>query len=141
MVSDELNVLLVEDDEIDAEAMLRALKRKQPKPRCTVVADGVDALDYLRACNSTKLSRTIILLDLNLSRMNGIEFLSHLRADPDLRRHIVFVLTTSDRREDKIAAYDRHIAGYCVKGRNMDGYQHVVDLLHNYKRTVMFPPV
>lgn len=133
-----LNILLVEDDEIDAEAMLRALERKQPASRCTVVMDGVDALSHLR---HAKTQPTIILLDLNLPRMGGLEFLSQLRADPNLRRHIVFVLTTSDRHEDKIAAYDRHVAGYCVKGRNTDSYERVVNLLHNYERAVAFPPV
>ncbi len=140
MPNERLNVLLVEDDEIDAEAMLRALKRTQPHPHCTIVPDGVDALDHLRQTESDA-SSTVILLDLNLPRMSGIEFLTHLRADRNLRSHIVFVLTTSDRHEDKVAAYAHHVAGYCVKGHNMDSYHRVVDLLESYQRIVSFPPI
>ena len=134
---EQLNVLLVEDDEIDAEAMIRALRDEQPLHRCTVVTDGVAALNHLRTADSTP---DIILLDLNMPRMDGIEFLSNLRADPAMRRHIVFVLTTSDRHEDKVAAYDQHVAGYFVKGRNMDSYRRVVDLLNKYQQAVSFPP-
>lgn len=134
-----LNVLLVEDDEVDAEAIMRELARSQPDSHCTIVEDGVDALAHLRS--NRVPSPTVILLDLNLPRMNGIEFLTQLRADPSLHRHIVFVLTTSDRHEDKVAAYDRHVAGYCVKGRNRDSYSRVVNLLHSYRQTVTFPPI
>lgn len=142
MSSEDINILLVEDDEVDAEAVVRALQRLNVKNPLTIVTDGLEALNVLRGETGREpLPRPyIILLDLNMPRMNGIEFLDALRQDPQLKRSVVFVLTTSNRPADKIATYDRHVAGYLVKSRTGADFSELIMLLDWYQRVVEFPP-
>ena len=137
-----IHILLIEDDEIDAEAVVRAFKRKRIHNPLTIVPDGYEALQILRGDKgrSSISSPYIILLDLNLPKMNGIEFLHHLRQDERLKHSIVFVLTTSDRDEDKWAAYKQNVAGYMVKARAGRNFVNVTTLLETYWHTVEFPP-
>ncbi len=137
-----VHILLVEDDEIDAEAILRAFRKQKIGNPITVVADGIEALDLLRGAHGhAKLTYPyLILLDINLPRMNGIEFLQTIRKDRMLERSIVFILTTSERDEDKMAAYDEQIAGYLVKSRAGVDFTSVVTMLNSFWRIVEFPP-
>ena len=107
----------------------------------TVVSDGVEALAALRGENGLPpVPRPyLILLDINMPRMNGIEFLGALRDDPQLRKSIVFVLTTSDRDEDIVAAYDKHIAGYLLKSHAGRDFVNLITMLDSYWRIVQFP--
>jgi CheY-like chemotaxis protein len=107
----------------------------------TVARDGIEALEILRGgSDRTPLPRPyLILLDLNMPRMNGIEFLHALRADATLRDAIAFVLTTSRVDEDRIAAYQHNVAGYIVKSDFGNGFLHAVRLLKHYWRVVEFP--
>jgi CheY-like chemotaxis protein len=82
----------------------------------------------------------LILLDINMPRMNGIEFLHAVRQDDDLRRSIVFILTTSNNDADKLAAYDEQIAGYLLKANVGNDFRHVIELLDSYRNAVEFPP-
>ena len=90
MISPTVHILLVEDDEIDAEAVVRAFRRQKIANPLTIVQDGIEALNALRGEGGHKklLSPYIILLDINLPRMNGIEFLQALRTDPVLKLRI-----------------------------------------------------
>lgn len=137
-----VHILLVEDDDVDREAVIRAFKNKRIANPFTIVADGVEALHVLRGDeNSDGLSRPyIILLDINMPRMNGLEFLEALRKDCMLKRSIVFILTTSNRDEDKMAAYDNQIAGYLLKSRVGDDFVNMISLLESYWDIVEFPP-
>ena len=81
----------------------------------------------------------LIVLDLNLPRVDGIAFLDDLRADPIWRRSIVLVLTTSTREEDTAAAYDRRVAGYLIKEELGPDYTALCELLDIYDKTVQFP--
>ena len=137
-----VTLLLIEDDHVDAEAIQRAFQRQKIANPFVVVRDGVEALAALRGEPGAPEvpSPRIILLDLNMPRMNGIEFLRALRADPDLQRSIVFVLTTSDREEDKVEAYNGHVAGYVVKSRAGEDFLRVVQMLRAYWRIIEFPP-
>ncbi len=134
--------MLVEDDEIDAEAVVRAFRRQKILNPLTIVQDGIEALNTLRGEGGyQKLpSPYIILLDINLPRMNGIEFLQTLRNDPILKQSIVFMLTTSNREEDKLAAYDQQIAGYLLKSRTGADFVDLITLLTSYEQVVEFPP-
>jgi DNA-binding NarL/FixJ family response regulator len=80
-----------------------------------------------------------MLVDLNMPRMNGIEFVQALRDDRELQRSIVFILTTSKRDEDKIAAYDLNVAGYIAKATAEDDIRNLVSLLDSYGRIVELP--
>ena len=142
MPSKSVHILLVEDDEVDAEAVVRGFRKQKIANPFTIVPDGIAALDALRGTGGyTPIPRPyLILLDINTPRMNGFEFLEALRQDPDLKRSIVFVLTTSDRDEDKMAAYDQQIAGYFVKSRAGGDFMNVTSLLDTYWRVVEFPP-
>ena len=105
------------------------------------VGDGERALDYLfrRPPYSDAPRPDLVLLDLNMPRMNGIEFLEEIRRDPDLHRAIVFVLTTSNAENDRMAAYDRNVAGYMLKARAGLEFERVISLINQYERNVEFP--
>ncbi len=137
-----MHILLVEDDDIDAELVMRAYRRQRLENPFTIVHDGIEALEVLRG--SDRVSRLprpyLILLDINMPRMNGIEFLHALRQDEDLRRSIVFILTTSNNDADKLAAYDEQIAGYLLKANVGNDFRHVIELLDSYRNAVEFPP-
>lgn len=137
-----IHVLLVEDDEIEAEAVLRAFRRLQLSDRITVASDGLDALSILRGQHGQNPVPYpyIVLLDLNMPRMSGFEFLDAVRYDPKLKRCVVFVLTTSNREEDKLAAYDRQVAGYLVKSQLGDDFVRLTEILSVYEQVIEFPP-
>lgn len=136
-----IHILLVEDDDIDAEAVMRGFKTQRIANPFTWVRDGVEALAVLQRKEGypTVPWPLMILLDINMPRMNGIEFLQTLRKDPELRRSVVFVLTTSDRDEDMMAAYDEQIAGYLLKSRAGRDFVELVSMLDAYWRIVEFP--
>lgn len=141
MSNQALQILLVEDDEIDAEAIVRSFRRQQISNPVTIVHDGIEALNTLRGEEGyTRLPRPyLILLDINMPRMNGLEFLEILRRDADLKQSVVFILTTSNRDEDKMAAYNSQIAGYLLKSRAGKDFVDIITLLGSYERLVQFP--
>ena len=136
------HILLVEDDDVDAEAVVRAFQKHQLNYPFTIVTNGLEALLWLRSDGEQKSPHQplIILLDLNMPRMNGIEFLQEMRLDQGLKHNIVFVLTTSNREEDKLAAYNKQIAGYILKTRVGTDFANMVTLLKSYEQVVEFPP-
>ncbi len=137
-----IHILLVEDDEIDAMGIQRAFRKQKIANPIHVAENGIEALNMLRSSNGHgPMPRPyLILLDLNMPQMNGIEFLEELRKDPDLNDSLVFVLTTSDDDRDKVAAYEKHVAGYMVKAKAGEDFLHLMELLDGYWRYVEFPP-
>ncbi|MEL6871004.1 MAG: response regulator [Pseudomonadota bacterium] len=132
-----VNVLLVDDDEVDVVTVRRAFERKRIANRIYVAKDGIDALDLLR---SGEIARPIlILLDINMPRMNGLEFLREMRADPRHHNHVVFVLTTSSDQSDIFDAYELNIAGYMLKNEVGDGFVDAIGLIESYWRIVELP--
>jgi CheY-like chemotaxis protein len=134
-----VNVLLIEDD--DTEAVQRAFDKAKIANAITVAADGVEALKILRGEDGYgRLSRPyIILLDIQMPRMNGIDFLHTIRRDPELKSSVVFVLTTSDNQEDMEAAYSEQVAGYFLKKKVGQAFFALPDLMKNYWRMVEWP--
>ncbi len=106
-------ILLVEDDKVDIMTVMRSLKEIRVTNPVVNKENGEDALSYLRDPASEK--PCIILLDLNMPIMNGIEFLQVVKHDKDLKRIPVVVLTTSEEQQDKVNSFDLGVAGYMAK--------------------------
>lgn len=136
-----ITILLIDDDLVDVVSVKEALEERNISNPVFVAFDGVNALDILRGTNGCQRipEPYIILLDLNMPRMNGLEFLEELRKDNDLKSSIVFVLTTSNADRDKIEAYSHNIAGYIVKSEVGEDFIHLVSLLQEFKLLVQFP--
>ncbi len=141
MARQPIHILLVEDDPVDAESIMRTFKRHQINTPFTHVVDGIEALHALRGEHGyDPLPKPyIILLDINMPRMNGLEFLSALRRDPTLRHSVVFVLTTSNREEDIMAAYNQQIAGYLLKAKVSEDFLDFIKLLNLYRVMIEMP--
>ncbi len=142
MQDNKISILLVEDDEVDVMNIQRAFKKNHITNPLHVVGNGLEALARLRGTDKQeKLHPTpkIILLDINMPKMNGIEFLTKLRADPELRAISVFVLTTSDEEKDRVAAYDMNVAGYILKPVESDKFMEAVRILDVFWSLIELP--
>ncbi len=135
------HILLVEDDDVDAEAVTRALKRQKLPNKLIHAGDGIEALNALRGYDGNEPLKQpyLILLDLNMPRMNGIEFLRAIRQDAELKRSVVFVLTTSNQQEDKMAAYNQQVAGYIVKANLTNDFSDITKLIEQYQLIIDLP--
>ncbi|HEY0019477.1 MAG TPA: response regulator [Longimicrobium sp.] len=132
------NILLVEDDELDVKNIRRAFKKGNITNPLYVAGNGLEALEMLRGDEMPR-SRRLVLLDLNMPRMNGIEFLRELRADPELSPTVVVVLTTSDAERDKVEAYNLHVAGYMLKPVTFANFCETMASLNKYWALVEMP--
>jgi CheY-like chemotaxis protein len=138
----DVHFLIVDDDQVDVLAIQRSLQKQKIGNPVTIARDGIEALEVLRGTeNRPKLPRPyLILLDLNMPRMNGLQFLEELRKDAALTDSIVFVLTTSASDEDKIGAYKKHVAGYLLKAEAGEGFLKAIQMLDKFIVIVQFPP-
>jgi len=133
-----LNLILIEDDDIDVMNVRRALERAHVTNPLFVAHNGLEGLELLRSDKVPK-DRRLVLLDLNMPKMNGIEFLRELRNDPALHSTSVVVLTTSDDDRDKIQAYDLNVAGYLLKPVTFVNFVDVMAALNKYWALVELP--
>ena len=127
-----INILLVEDDEVDVMNVKRAFEKNNIKNPLFVADNGLDALAMLRGSNGVEKIEPvprIILLDMNMPKMNGIEFLKELRSDEELKAISVFVMTTSNEDSDKIDAYNLNVAGYILKPLSFEKFVEAVATL------------
>lgn len=131
-----INILLVEDDEVDVMNVKRAFERNRITNPLFVASNGLEALEMLRGDSKSELNipqrRRIILLDINMPKMNGIEFLHEIRNDPNLSATPVVVLTTSDEDQDRIEAYKFNVAGYLLKPVTFNNFVEVMAALNKY---------
>ncbi|MBJ7428454.1 MAG: response regulator [Candidatus Methylacidiphilales bacterium] len=136
-----INILLVEDDEVDIMNVRRAFKKNNVTNPLHITNNGIEALEYLRDIhlNSPLKTPKIILLDLNMPKMGGIEFLRELRKDENLKNLSVFVMTTSNEDNDKVEAFNLNVAGYILKPLSMDQFMDVVSTLNSYWKLCEFP--
>lgn len=134
MEGKKLNVLLVEDDEVDVMNVKRAFLKNHLTYPIYHASNGVEALEILRGNKEVKMPSTqrLILLDLNLPKMNGIEFLRELRADVTLKPIPVIVLTTSDEDRDKVEAYNFNVAGYIIKPVTFQNFVKTIATVSQY---------
>ena len=133
-----LHILLVEDDEVDVMNVKRAFEKNKILNPLYVASNGLEALTMLRE-GKVPQARRLVLLDLNMPGMGGIEFLRELRADPKLRLTPVVVLTTSGDEKDRIDAYDFHVAGYLRKPVEFPNFVELTAALNKYWTLVEMP--
>jgi CheY-like chemotaxis protein len=133
-----LNIMLVEDDQIDVLNVKRAFDKNHITNPLYVAGNGLEALKKLRS-GEVPAGRRIVLLDLNMPKMNGIEFLRELRNDPALAPTPVVVLTTSNNDRDKIDAFNLNVAGYLVKPVTFAEFSGLMVTLNKYWTLVEMP--
>ncbi len=136
-----VNILLVEDDEVDVMNVKRAFKKNNITNPLFVCNNGVEALQFLRGESNEPISEIpkIILLDINMPKMGGIEFLREIRNDNKLKNISVFIMTTSNEDKDKVDAYNLNVAGYILKPLSMERFIEAVSTLNNYWKLCEFP--
>lgn len=134
----QVTILLVDDDDVDYMAVQRAMRQLRLLNPLVRARDGIEALTILTSLDTIK-GPYLILLDLNMPRMNGFEFLERIRSDPSLSSSVVFMLTTSSTDEDRMKAYSHHVAGYMVKTDIKDGFNNIFNMLEGYWRIVELP--
>jgi len=130
----QLNILLIEDEAADAYLTKKALENTGQALDLHHVSDGIEAFDYLRQNDPGKQVQCpdLILLDLNMPRMDGRQFLLEIKQDPHLRRIPVVILSTSDAQRDIYQCYDQNAAGYMVKPGDMDIFTCLMQGLSHY---------
>jgi CheY-like chemotaxis protein len=136
-----VQLLHVEDDELCLMGLHRAFKGAKLTNPIGYAHDGIDALEMLRGTNGrARLPRPfVILLDLNMPRMGGIEFLRELRKDPELKTSVVFIMTTSGADADIEMSYSLGVAGYILKSNPANAFIEAAALLVTYCRVVELP--
>ncbi len=137
----EVKILLVEDDEVDVMRVERGFHQLRIANEIVRARDGIEALEILRGVGSQDRIETpfLILLDINLPRMTGLEFLAALRADEELKVTVVFVLTTSQSDEDRLEAYRHNVAGFMLKDEAGREFVKAMEMLECYWRVVELP--
>ena len=124
-----LKILLIEDDAIEIMKLNRAVSSLLSEPEIIEANNGEDALNVLKERN---IIPNIILLDLNMPKINGIEFLRILKNDEELKHIPTIILTTSDNKKDLLACYEIGIAGYITKPLKYQDYVTRIDVLLSY---------
>ncbi len=143
ILSNEVTILLAEDDDIDAKTVTRGLASARIANPLVRVRDGVEALELLRGTNNNKKLEPpyLLLVDIRMPRLDGLGLVRAIRADPNLQRTIIFMLTTSESDRDRAAAYDSHVAGYIVKSDTEDQYHRLASMIEYYLMIVAPPPM
>jgi two-component system, chemotaxis family, response regulator Rcp1 len=137
-----VDILLVEDNAGDVRLTREAFKEAKLRNQLHVVSDGVEAMEFLRhkGAYAKAVRPHIVLLDLNMPRMNGREVLAAIKNDPDLRRIPVVILTTSEAETDIAKAYDLHANCYITKPVDLDQFLKVVQAIEDFWVTIVKLP-
>jgi CheY-like chemotaxis protein len=129
-------LLVVDDDEIDREIILRALAEHGLEVPVAYAANGNEAIEIMKAETDTAF---VVLLDLNMPVLDGFETLDVMRNDPDLMKTPVFILSTSDEARDIDQSYRMGISGYLRKAEIDEGMERIISLMRAYIETVKLP--
>lgn len=132
-----LNLLVVDDDTVDLMTVKRGLARAGIAHHLCEAKDGVEALEVLRG-TEMPAERRLVLLDIKLPRMDGLEFLRELRNDPALASTPVVIITTSTREQDRREAHRLHVAGYFVKSLDFKAFVSLLTTIHGYWSEVQY---
>ena len=123
-------ILLVEDDNVDVMTVKRALKDLKVSNQLVPVSNGEEAIGYLKKGNTTK--PCFVLLDLNMPKMNGTEFLKIIKADKALKKIPVVILTTSNSEQDVIESFELGAAGFMVKSVDYEKFVETIQAIERY---------
>lgn len=137
--ADFMNIILVEDDDADAKAVHRAFSKTTIANPVIRAVDGVEALALLRLRQAELPRQYMILTDINMPRMDGLELISEIRSDPALRRAVIFVLTTSDADKDLARAHELNVAGYILKKNLGQDLMTLIETLGQFWNLVELP--
>jgi CheY-like chemotaxis protein len=124
-----LNILLVDDDEVDVIAIERAFRKANITNPMHIASNGIDALELMRT-GKFPAERRLVLLDLNMPKMSGIELLRAIRADPTLETTLVVVLTTANEDRQRVEALQLDVAGYLLKPVTFQAFAEVTAALN-----------
>ena len=140
-INSNLRILHIDDDEVDRRKVERALSKMDVKLPLHSVQDGQEALELLKGEEGESILNNplLILLDLNMPRVSGIEFLERIRKEPGLKRAVILVFTTSNDESDKIRAYEHNVAGYMLKTENPAQFKETMRIIKDYISSVQFP--
>jgi CheY-like chemotaxis protein len=133
-----INILLIDDDEVDVMTVKRAFARANISNPIYVATNGVEGLEMLRK-DAIPARRRLVLLDINMPKMNGIEFLRELRSDPELQHVTVVALTTSNADRDRVEAYKLNVAGYLLKPVTFQQFAEVMATINKYWALMEMP--
>lgn len=144
MSSNILPVLLAEDSKHDIMAVKRAWKQHAIPNELFIVRDGEECLEYLRkkgayAEPAEAPYPCVLLLDINMPKMNGLAVLREIRSDPNLKRLPVVVLTTSKRDEDLVESYDLNVNAYVAKPLHFEEFSEAINTIYQFWRIVEQP--
>lgn len=134
----DVTILLVDDDDVAVMSIERALRKQNLSNPLVRAHDGVEGLSILRKLVEAG-KRLVVLLDINMPIMDGIEMLGKLRQEPSSAQAIVFMLTTSSSPEDKAQSYAKNVAGYIVKNKLDNGFINLIAMLRSYLGVVEVP--
>ncbi|MEJ5166432.1 MAG: response regulator [Thermoanaerobaculia bacterium] len=132
MKEKKISFLLVEDDEVDIMNVKRAFEKNKITNPLHIARDGLEALEILKRKPKIENFPNVVLLDLRMPKMDGIEFLKNIRADSELKKLIIIVLTTSDDDRDVVSAYDFNVAGYIIKPITFDKFMQAMATINLY---------
>lgn len=133
--------LVVDDDAINIMSMRRTMKKLGLANPVHVASNGLEALDILRGTDGAAALRPpyIIILDLNMPKMSGHEFLVELRNDAGLQTAVVFIMSTSDAPRDVEEAYRANAAGYILKDGSPESFREALDMIGSFSEVVTLP--
>jgi CheY-like chemotaxis protein len=136
-----IRILLVEDDDGDAKAVERTFEKARIANPIVRALDGIEAMAILKGTDKKPRLEPpyLLLVDLNMPRMDGIQLVTAIREDPALHDTIVFMLTTSNRAEDKQAAYSLNVTGYILKEKAGEDFLKLFSLVDCFWRIVEMP--